>query len=104
MTHQASPIRRVRLGNMAATADRRPDGSIILQSSATLGAYPRSIVDALAEWMATETVNHGGFDWEAQSSKDWYKMPEGWFITTRYAAKGTEAGRKETYLLFKKIT
>ena len=50
MTHQASPIRRVRLGNMAATADRRPDGSIILQSSATLGAYPRSIVDALAEW------------------------------------------------------
>jgi feruloyl-CoA synthase len=50
MTHQASPIRRVRLGNMAATADRRPDGTIILQSSAALGAYPRSIVDALAEW------------------------------------------------------
>lgn len=59
-------------------------------------------VDALAEWMAGETVNHGGFGWEAQSSKDWYKMPEDWFITTRYAAKGTEAGRKETYLLFRK--
>jgi feruloyl-CoA synthase len=50
MTHQASPIRHVRLGNMAATADRRPDGTIILQSSAALGAYPRSIVDALSEW------------------------------------------------------
>ena len=59
-------------------------------------------VDALAEWMAMETVNHGGFEWEAQSSKDWYTMPEGWFLTTRYAAKGVEAGRKETYLLFKK--
>ena len=50
MTHQASPIRRVRLGSMAATADRRPDGSTILQSTSALGAYPRSIVDALAEW------------------------------------------------------
>ncbi len=59
-------------------------------------------VDALAEWMATETVNHGGFEWEAQSSKDWYTTPKDWFLTTRYAAKGTEAGRKETYLLFKK--
>lgn len=59
-------------------------------------------VDELAEWMATETVNHGGFDWEAQSSRDWYTMPKGWFLTTRYAAKGTEAGRKETYLLFEK--
>lgn len=59
-------------------------------------------VDALAEWMAMETVNHGGFDWEAQSSKDWYITPKDWFLTTRYAAKGTEAGRKETYLLFEK--
>lgn len=59
-------------------------------------------VDALAEWMATETVHHGGFMWEAESSKDWLTMPADWFITTRYAAKGTEAGRKESYLLFKK--
>jgi feruloyl-CoA synthase len=43
MTHQASPIRHVRLGNMAATADRRPDGTIILQSSAALGAYRLSM-------------------------------------------------------------
>ena len=59
-------------------------------------------VDALAEWMALETVNHGGFEWQASSSKDWQKMPENWFITTRYAAKGEKAGRKESYLIFKK--
>lgn len=59
-------------------------------------------VDALAEWMVTETMNHGGFEWEARSAKDWQTMPEGWFVTTRYAAKGVNAGRRETYLLFKK--
>lgn len=57
-------------------------------------------VDALAEWMVTETMNHGGFDWQATSSKDWKTMPEDWFLTTRYAAKGTAAGRTETYLNF----
>lgn len=61
-------------------------------------------VDALAEWMAIETVNHGGFAWQAGSGKDWQTMPEGWFLTTRYAAKGAEAGRRETYLLFEKKT
>ncbi|WP_297107569.1 feruloyl-CoA synthase [uncultured Devosia sp.] len=50
MTHQANSIRQVRLGNMAATAEKRPDGTIILQSVAELGPYPRSIVDALAAW------------------------------------------------------
>ena len=59
-------------------------------------------VDALAEWMVTETMNHGGFEWEAKSAKDWQTMPKDWFVTTRYAAKGVNAGRKETYLLFKK--
>ncbi len=59
-------------------------------------------VDDLAEWMVTETMNHGGFEWQAKSAKDWQTMPEDWFVTTRYAAKGVNAGRKETYLLFKK--
>lgn len=59
-------------------------------------------VDALAEWMVTETVNHGGFEWEAQRAADWKTMPEDWFLTTRYAAKGVAAGRTESYLLFKK--
>ncbi len=59
-------------------------------------------VDELAEWMVTETMNHGGFDWQANNASDWKTMPSDWFITTRYAAKGTAAGRSETYLLFKK--
>lgn len=59
-------------------------------------------VDALAEWMVTETINHGGFEWQVSSSKDWKTMPEDWFVTTRYAAKGTAAGRTETYLIFRK--
>lgn len=70
----------------------KPGGELIMATD----------VDELAEWMAGETVAHGGFEWQAQSSKDWQTMPEGWFITTRYAAKGHDAGRKETYLLFRK--
>jgi len=59
-------------------------------------------VDDLAEWMVTETMNHGGFEWQAKSAADWQTMPEDWHITTRYAAKGEAAGRRETYLLFKR--
>lgn len=59
-------------------------------------------VDDLAEWMVTETMNHGGFEWQANRASDWKTMPSDWFMTTRYAAKGTAAGRSETYLSFKK--
>ncbi len=59
-------------------------------------------VDDLAEWMVTQTMNHGGFEWQAKTASDWKTMPKDWFVTTRYAAKGEAAGRKETYLLFKK--
>ncbi len=59
-------------------------------------------VDDLAEWMVTETINHGGFEWQAERASDWKTMPNDWFLTTRYAAKGEAAGRRETYLLFKK--
>ncbi len=46
----ATPVRPVRLGNMAASAERRADGSTIIRSIETLGPYPRSIVDALKLW------------------------------------------------------
>jgi tRNA (guanine-N7-)-methyltransferase len=61
-------------------------------------------VDDLAEWMVTETINYGGFAWQAECAADWQTMPKNWFLTTRYAMKGEAAGRKETYLLFKKLT
>lgn len=70
----------------------KPGGELIMATD----------VDDLAEWMVTETMNHGGFEWQAKSSADWKTMPENWHITTRYAAKGAAAGRSETYLLFKK--
>lgn len=50
MDIKAAPIRPVRLGNMAAQAEARADGSMVLRSVETLGAYPRSIVDALESW------------------------------------------------------
>src|SRR5688572_9621528 len=50
MNHLGTPIRQVRLGNMAAVADHRADGTTILRSIETLGDYPRAIVDALEAW------------------------------------------------------
>jgi feruloyl-CoA synthase len=50
MDFKAAPIRPVRLGAMAAAAEMRPDGSILINSTEKLGAYPRSIVDALEHW------------------------------------------------------
>ena len=70
----------------------KPGGTLIMATD----------VDALAEWMVTETMNHSGFEWQANSSKDWKTMPRDWLLTTRYAAKGEAAGRTETYLRFKK--
>jgi feruloyl-CoA synthase len=46
----SAPIRPVRLGNMAAAAESRADGTTIIRSVETLGAYPRAMVDALAAW------------------------------------------------------
>lgn len=54
MDIKLAPIRPVRLGNMAAEAERRPDGTTIIRSIEKLADYPRSIVDALEQW-ATKT-------------------------------------------------
>jgi feruloyl-CoA synthase len=50
MDIQAAPIRQVRLGSMAASAQTRDDGTIVINSADPLGKYPRSIVDALTYW------------------------------------------------------
>ncbi|UYO01246.1 MAG: feruloyl-CoA synthase [Devosia sp.] len=50
MDIKATPVRHVRLGNMAAAAEHRANGTTIIRSVEPLGAYPRSIVDALAGW------------------------------------------------------
>ncbi|MDH5723194.1 MAG: tRNA (guanosine(46)-N7)-methyltransferase TrmB [Alphaproteobacteria bacterium] len=58
-------------------------------------------VEDLADWMITETVNHGAFEWLAQSCTDWQTPPENW-IPTRYEVKGAKGAKKMVYLLFKR--
>jgi feruloyl-CoA synthase len=43
-------MRPVRMGDMAAEMERRPDGSILIRSKAELGPYPRSMIDCLTHW------------------------------------------------------
>ncbi len=57
-------------------------------------------VDALAEWMVTQSFTHPAFEWTANSSKDWQTPPVEW-LETRYAFKGKQAGRRQTFLIFK---
>ena len=50
MNHDAARFRPVRMGRMAARAERRADGIFTVASTETLGPYPRSIVDAIEDW------------------------------------------------------
>lgn len=58
-------------------------------------------VDDLAEWMVTQASNHPAFEWQAERAADWQTAPAGW-LPTRYETKGIKAGRKQSYLLFRK--
>lgn len=58
-------------------------------------------VDELAEWMLTKTINCPYFDWTAERPEDWRTAPNGW-MSTRYENKGKEAGRKQTYLIYRR--
>jgi len=60
-------------------------------------------VPDLADWMITHITNHGGFDWQAQSCKDWQTPPEDW-IPTRYETKKAKGADKMTYLFFERKT
>lgn len=70
----------------------KPEGLLIMATD----------VDDLAEWMVTHTINHKAFIWTAERPQDWQNPPTWWPLQTRYAAKGAKAGRKQTYLIFKK--
>jgi len=60
-----------------------------------------SDVDDLSEWMVTQASNHDAFEWTATRADDWRLTPPEW-IKTRYEEKGEKAGRKQSYLFFKK--
>lgn len=69
----------------------KPGGELIMTSD----------VEAMAEWMVTQAVNHPGFEWTAKAAKDWQEPPAGW-ITTRYEVKGAKNAKKMSYLRFLK--
>jgi tRNA (guanine-N7-)-methyltransferase len=71
----------------------------ILKDNATM--IQTTDVDDLAGWMVTESVNCPDFEWQAESAADWRTPPPGW-LPTRYEQKGREAGRKQTYLVYKR--
>lgn len=59
-------------------------------------------VDDLAEWMVTQTMMSGLFNWTAESADDWQTKPENW-VTTRYEEKGANhTSKRQSYLLFEK--
>lgn len=69
----------------------KPGGMLVMTSD----------VDDLSEWMVTQASIHPDFTWTAKSAKDWQTSPPGW-LPTRYETKGIKAGRKQTYLMFRK--
>jgi len=79
--------------------DNLNDFARVLKSGAPL--IMATDVDDLAEWMATQAVNHPAFEWTAKTADDWRVMPQDW-IRTRYEEKGEAAGRKQSYLLFRR--
>jgi tRNA (guanine-N7-)-methyltransferase len=79
--------------------DNLNEFSRIMKSGASL--IMTTDVDTLAEWMCTQAINHPEFEWTANRADDWRTIPGGWH-QTRYELKGKDAGRKQSYLLFKR--
>ena len=50
-------------------------------------------------WALAHVLDHGAFDWEAESPKDWRERPKDW-PQTRYEAKAREQGRRCYFLRF----
>ncbi len=69
----------------------KPGGQLIMSTD----------VPYLADWMITETMIHGGFEWQARGKKDWETKPEDW-IDTVYQTKGAKGADKMVYLFFEK--
>ncbi len=69
----------------------KPGGELIMATD----------VDDLAEWMITQASIHPDFEWSANSSKSWRTPPAEW-LETRYAQKGRNEGRSQSFLIFRK--
>ncbi len=69
----------------------------VLKPGATL--LETTDVAELSDWMAEHTENHPAF--EFANKADIYMPPKGW-EPTRYENKGKAAGRRQSYLLFRR--
>ncbi len=69
----------------------KPGGTLVMTTD----------VDDLAEWMLTKTFLNDDFEWQAEKADDWRTPPKDW-PATRYEEKGKEAGRQQSYLIFKR--
>ncbi len=85
--------RVVSQSNLDAFARVLKDGGTMIQTTD---------VAELAGWMASQTVAHPDFEWQANCQKDWETAPDGW-LPTRYEQKGREAGRVQSYLVYKRL-
>ena len=69
----------------------KPGGHLILSTD----------VPYLADWMITEVMIYGGFEWSAKSRKDWLEPPEDW-IPTAYQTKGARGADRMCYIFLTK--
>lgn len=78
--------------NLEVYARVLKDGGMMMQTTD---------IDELAEWMLTHTMQNPHFEWLAEKPEDVYVAPNGW-MSTRYESKGQDAGRRQSYLLYRR--
>lgn len=67
------------------------------------GAELRLATDSrdYAAWALAQLLRHGGFEWLAETARDWREPPSGWTVT-RYESKALGQGRSPLYLSFRR--
>jgi tRNA (guanine-N7-)-methyltransferase len=67
------------------------------------GAELRLATDSpdYAAWALAAFSRHGGFEWLAETARDWREPPSGWTVT-RYEAKARSGGRAPLYFTFRR--
>lgn len=67
------------------------------------GAELRLATDSpdYAAWALAALSRHGGFEWLAETARDWREPPLGWTVT-RYEAKARSRGRTPLYFTFRR--
>jgi tRNA (guanine-N7-)-methyltransferase len=61
-----------------------------------------SDIDSYVEWTLAHLARSPAFDWTAERADDWRTPWEGW-PSTRYEAKALAAGRRPSYLAFRRL-